>query len=79
MKNATYNDLYNEYIPVISGTIETTGEKCKMQINGFWIGAKGRHISSYVRIDKDEQPEGIHRQYSMDKHHRFWIETEDKI
>lgn len=78
MKNEKYNELYNEYIPVISGTIETTGEKCKMQMNGFWIGARGRHISSYIRVDKNE-PEGIERQYSMDRQHRFWIETEDKI
>lgn len=74
-----YNEYYNELIPVISGTIELTGEKCKMQANGFWVGAGGRKITSYVRIDKDESIEGIFRQYSMDRKHRFWIETEDKI
>ena len=75
---ATYNELYIEGIPVISGKIEGTGERCKMQANGYWIGAKGRHITSYIRIDQNE-PEGIERQYSMDKHHTFYIETEDKI
>lgn len=79
MKTNNYNENYNELIPVISGTIENTGEKCKMQMNGFWIGARGRHISSYIRIDIDETIEGVTRQYSMDKKHRFWIETEDKI
>ena len=74
-----YNEYYNDLIPVISGTIELTGEKCKMQANGFWVGAGGRKITSYVRIDKDESIEGIFRQYSMDRKHRFWIETEDKI
>ena len=44
----TFNDLYIEGIPVISGTIETTGERCKMQSNGFWVGARGKHITSYV-------------------------------
>lgn len=73
-----FNDLYTEGIPVISGKIEGTSERCKMQMNGFWIGAHGKHISSYVRVDKDE-PEGIERQYSMDRHHNFWIETEDRI
>ena len=78
MKSATYNELYTEGIPVISGKIEGTEEKCKMQSNGFWIGANGKHITSYIRVDKNE-PEGIERQYSMDRSHRFWIETEDKI
>ena len=73
-----YNELYIEGLPVISGTIETTGEKCKMQATGYWVAARGRHVTSYVRVDKNE-PEGIERQYSMDKHHRFWIETEDKV
>lgn len=74
----TFNKLYIEGIPVISGTIEATGERCKMQSNGYWVGAGGRHITSYIRVDKDE-PEGIERQYSMDRQHRFWIETEDKV
>ena len=75
---AQYNDLYIEGIPVISGTIHETGERCKMQMNGFWVGANGRHISSYIRVDQNE-PEGIERQYSMDRHHNFFIETEDRI
>lgn len=74
----TFNELYNDLLPVISGRIEGSEERCKMQANGFWIGAHGKHITSYIRVDKDE-PEGIERQYSMDKHHRFWIETEDRI
>lgn len=74
----TYNKLYTEGIPVIGGTIEATGEKCRMQSTGYWVGEGGRHITSYVRVDKDE-PEGIERQYSMDRQHRFWIETEDKV
>ena len=78
MKTATYNELYIEGLPVISGTIYETGEKCKMQSNGFWVGEHGRHITSYIRVDKDE-PEGLERQYSMDRQHRFFIETEDKI
>lgn len=73
-----FNELYIEGIPVISGKIEGTSERCKMQSNGFWVGAHGKHITSYVRVDKDE-PEGIERQYSMDRHHNFWIETEDRI
>ena len=61
----------------IKGTIENTSEKCIMVATGYWVGARGRHITSYNRIDKEETE--IHRQYSMDRHHRFWIETEDKI
>ena len=74
----TYTDLYTEGLPVISGTIYETGERCKMQANGYWVGERGRHITSYIRVDKDE-PTGIERQYSMDRHHRFFIETEDKV
>lgn len=77
MKEA-FNDNYIDGIPVISGRIEGSEERCKMQSNGYWIGAHGKHITSYIRVDKNE-PEGIQRQYSMDKQHRFWIETEDKI
>ncbi len=61
----------------IKGRIENTNEECIMQANGFWVGEKGRHITSYIRIDKPETD--VHRQYSMDRHHRFWIETEDRI
>lgn len=61
----------------IKGTLAETGERCEMEANGYWIGARGRHITSYIRIDKPE--DGVFRQYSMDRHHRFTIETEDKI
>lgn len=61
----------------ITGKIENTNERCVMRATGYWVGAKGKHITSYERIDKPETD--IHRQYSMDRHHRFWIETEDKI
>ena len=57
---------------ILKGTIEDTGEPCQMEANGFWIGNGGRHITSYLRVDKEDN-----RQYSMDRHHRFWIETED--
>ena len=73
-----YNNLYTEGLPVIGGRIENTEERCKMQATGYWIGEGGRHITSYIRVDKDE-PTGIERQYSMDRQHRFWIETEDKV
>ena len=69
--------VYIDFLPVIGGTIYETGERCKMQANGFWIGEHGRHITSYIRVDKNE-PDGIERQYSMDRKHRFYIETEDK-
>lgn len=54
------------------GTIETTGEKCVMVQTGYWEGSKGRHITSYIRKDIPDN-----RQYSKDRHNRFWIETED--
>jgi len=70
-------------IPVISGRIAETGEPCKMRNNGYWVGAGGRHISSYERVDKeveyDDRGRPVFRQYSMDRHHRFWLETEDII
>lgn len=72
----TIENLHNELLPIIKGTIEDTGERCAMQSVGYWIGAKGRHITSYVRVDKKE-PDGISRQYSMDRQHHFWIETEE--
>lgn len=60
------------YMRVIGGTIENTNERCEMVSNGYWIGENGRHITSYERVDKEDN-----KQYSMDKYHRFWIETED--
>lgn len=59
------------------GTLAETGEKCVMRMTGYWIGSGGRHISSYERVDQQETD--IHRQYSMDRKHRFYVETEDKI
>ena len=56
----------------IKGTLAETGEQVEMVNNGYWIGYKGRHISSYVRVDKLDTC-----QYSMDRHHRFYLETED--
>lgn len=63
------------------GTIAETGEKCVMRMNGYWVGAGGRHITSYERVDKkveyDDRGNPVIRQYSMDRQHRFYIETED--
>lgn len=69
-KEKNMKDL--EDIPETKGRIEDTEEKCIMKSNGFWVGYKGTKITSYVRIDKPDNC-----QYSMDRHHRFWIETED--
>lgn len=67
----------------ISGRIEDTGERCVMEPTGYWIGANGRHITSYERVDKeieyDRDGNPVKRQYSMDRQHRFWIETEDRV
>ena len=54
----------------IKGTLAQTGEKCVMEANGFWIGARGRHITSYIRVDVPDN-----KQYSMDVHRRFYVET----
>ena len=62
------------------GTIAQTGERCVMQSNGFWVGAGGIHITSYHRLDKpdyNDKGERVFRQYSMDRAHRFYVETED--
>lgn len=70
-------------VGVVSGRIENTDERCVMRMNGYWTGEGGRHISSYERIDKEveyaDDGTPVFRQYSMDRHHRFWIESEDKI
>ena len=67
----------------VSGRIAETGEPCVMRMNGYWVGAKGRHISSYERVDKeveyDEDGRPVFRQYSMDRQHRFWLESEDRL
>ena len=48
-----------------------------------WTGSNGRKITSYERVDKDVEYDKngnpVKRQYSMDRQHRFWIETEDSI
>lgn len=67
----------------ITGRIAETGEHCVMEPNGYWVGAGGRKITSYERVDKDveynDAGEPVRRQYSMDRQHRFWVETEDEI
>lgn len=68
---------------ITSGRIAETGEPCKMRANGYWIGAGGAHITSYERVDKeveyDEKGRPVFRQYSMDRRHNFYLETEDII
>lgn len=52
-----------------------------MQPSGNWAGAGGRQITSYLRVDKpdyNERGERVFRQYSRDRHHRFYVETEDR-
>lgn len=67
----------------IRGKLADTNEPCVMQVNGYWMGDKGRKITSYERVDKDveydDKGNPVYRQYSMDRQHRFWIETEDRI
>ena len=67
---------------IISGRIEDTDERCKMEPTGYWVDG-GRRITSYKRVDKeveyDKNGNPVNRQYSMDRQHRFWIETEDRI
>ena len=66
----------------IRGRIEDTDEPCIMQATGYWT-SNGRRITSYERVDKeveyDKNGDPVKRQYAMDRQHRFWIETEDKI
>jgi hypothetical protein len=61
-------------LPIHSGTIYETGERAKFVANGYWIGPKGRHITSYERVDVEETP---YRQYSRDRYGNYYIETED--
>ena len=67
----------------IRGRIEDTNEPCIMSVTGYWTGSNGRKITSYERVDKDVEYDKngnpVKRQYSMDRQHRFWIETEDSI
>lgn len=58
------------------GTIADTKESCIMVANGYWV-SNGRHITSYERVDKKDP--NIYRQYSKDRHNRFYVETEDTI
>lgn len=66
----------------VAGRIGDTNERCIMYPNGYWT-MNGKRVTSYKRADKDIEynDEGIpvDRQYSMDRHHRFWVETEDEI
>lgn len=68
---------------VIKGKIADTDELCTMKSTGYWVGANGRKITSYERVDKDIEYDNkgnpVKRQYSMDRQHRFWVETEDRI
>ncbi len=50
---------------------------------GYWVADKGRRVTSYERVDKDveytDDGTPVRRQYSMDRQHRFWVETEEEI
>lgn len=65
----------------IRGTIASTGERCEMRANGYWTG-NGKRITSYERIDKpieyNKRGAPVIRQYSMDRHRNFYVETEDE-
>ena len=78
-----YIQSTDEFYRPVSGTIYETGEKCKMQPNGYWVGSRGQHITSYERVDVDqeydEKGRAVFRQYSMNRKHQFFIETEDIV
>lgn len=57
------------------GRLADTGERVEMQMTGYWVAGGGRHVSSYERVGGE--PDGKYRQYSMDRHHNFYVETED--
>ena len=65
----------------VLGRIGNTGERCLMRPIGYWI-SNGRRVTSYVRVDKEieytDDGSPVRRQYSMDRSHRFWVETEDE-
>lgn len=67
----------------LRGRIEDTNEPCIMSATGYWTSFNGRKITSYERVDKDVEYDKngnpVKRQYSMDRQHRSWIETEDSI
>ena len=74
MREFFYDETSNENLKnfkVYKGTIENTDEKCEMVCIGFWWW-NHRKVSTYIRKDKPDR-----RQYSKDRHNRFWIETED--
>lgn len=66
----------------VSGRIAITDEKCVMRPIGYWV-QDGRRVTSYERVDKeieyDDRGRPVRRQYSMDRHRRFWLETEDAV
>lgn len=66
----------------ISGRIAETGERCIMRANGYFTDG-GRKFTSYERVDKDieynKSGRPVRRQYTMDRQHRFWVETEDEV
>lgn len=67
---------------LVSGRIGDSEERCTMQPNGYWTSGS-RKIISYERVDKDVEYDRngnpVKRQYSMDRQHRFWVETEDRL
>ena len=76
-KEYTMKILGNNEVRLVSGRIADTGERCKMRPTGFWTGTDKngnyREITSYERADKEEPG----YQYSMDRRHRFYLETVD--
>ena len=73
---------FSRDITDVSGTIADTGERCTMRATGS-VRSKGRTITLYTRTDKkieyDDKGRPVRRQYSMDRRHRFYLETEDWI
>ena len=66
---------------IYKGRIAETGEPCRMQNNGYWTAAGGRHITSYIRIDVETEynkaGRPVFRQYTKDRYNNFYVETED--
>lgn len=69
----------------ITGKLADTGERCVMRPTGFWTSGPrgGGRITSYERVDVDmeyaDDGTPVYRQYSMDNHRRFYVETEDEV
>lgn len=78
-----YQDTEQYIRSDISGKIAETGERCVMRPIGYWVADKGRRVTSYERVDKDveytDDGTPVRRQYSMDRQHRFWVETEEEV